>query len=331
MYANDFEEAVSDLVGKGAEAYVSPVISAFGTDLNSGWIQSGPKGKLFNLTAELSFIVMYTDFTGNDEFSVSSNYNFSYDQAQAIVGNTGNSDLDTYLVNQIISEDFTVEMFGPTITGSDQDSVRIVFPEKVFDYNGQSVTVDEYEVVLPVTGVLGDLPGLPLVAPQLKIGTFFGTERGLRYLPSYDVPDFGKFSYLGVGFQHNPQVWLPVKLPVDLALAFYTQSMELGDMVTTTASTYGVTARKTFGPKLFNVTPYAGLMLENSNITFEYDYERQISDNEYETTKIKFDLEGENSSRITLGSAFKLGFVKLNLDYSLAKYNSASLGFSFAF
>ncbi|MBN2830617.1 MAG: hypothetical protein JXR56_09895 [Candidatus Cloacimonetes bacterium] len=331
LIAGDLEEAITELVGKGAEAYVSPIVSAFGADLNSGWIQSGPKAKILGFTAELSFIVMATSFSGNDDFDVNSEYNFSYDQAAAIVGDTGNTDANNYLINLITSQDFTVEMFGPTITGSSQDSVRVRFLGDTFSYNGATYTVDEYDVVLPVTGFLEDLPALPLFTPQLKVGTIYGTEVGLRYLPTYEIPDLGKFSYLGFGLQHNPQVWLPVKLPVDLALAFYTQSMELGDIVTATATSYGLTAKKTFGPKMFNVTPYAGLMMEGSTMKLEYDFEREVSPTETISEKIKLELEGENSTRIILGSSFKLGFVKLNLDYNIAKYNSASVGFGFAF
>ncbi len=46
---------------------------------------------------------------------------------------------------------------------------------------------------------------------------------------------------------------------------------------------------------------------------------------------IAFNLVAENSVRLMLGAAFKLGFISLNVDYNIAKYNAVSAGLDFIF
>jgi hypothetical protein len=56
-----------------------------------------------------------------------------------------------------------------------------------------------------VHGLLEDLPALPLFAPQLTVGTIYGTQASFRFVPTYDVTDLGDFKYFGFGLQHNPK------------------------------------------------------------------------------------------------------------------------------
>ena len=46
---------------------------------------------------------------------------------------------------------------------------------------------------------------------------------------------------------------------------------------------------------------------------------------------VAFELNGENSSRLTLGLGIRLLVVNINVDYSLAKQNTATAGLFFAF
>jgi hypothetical protein len=181
------------------------------------------------------------------------------------------------------------------------------------------------------TGVYGLMNGaelLPMFAPQIAIGTIYGTRLTARGLPPFEVQDLGEVTYFGGGLQHNIKAWLPLPLPVDISLAAFYQSLALGDYVSASGFTAGLNVSKTFGMKMLSVTPYAGYMLENYSMNFSYEY---LVAEDIDPVKIDFDIEGENSHRLTIGTTFKLGFSHLNFDYNIGEYQSITAGLALAF
>jgi hypothetical protein len=113
---------------------------------------------------------------------------------------------------------------------------------------------------------------------------------------------------------------------VDFSGGIFTQRLTVGENFTATASAAGVMMSKTFGWRLFNVIPYAGAMVERSTMTVEYDYVLRLPGDRLTTRQIRFDSDGENQGRLTLGLGFRLLLLNFNLDYSLGKYRSVSAG-----
>ena len=170
---------------------------------------------------------------------------------------------------------FTVELTGPTIIGSKTDTVKVNFPAQAIKVNtpGGLVTYNIPATVINTgaTGLLGDVKEVPLAAPQLSIGTIVGTQLTLRYLPNVQLSsDIGDLKYFGFGIQHNPGVWFPNPLPLDICASFFTQTLDVGSILKTKATAFGINASKRFGPGAVNITPYAGFMLESSTMTFDY-------------------------------------------------------------
>jgi Family of unknown function (DUF6588) len=333
IHAQDLNQTLSNLSEDAAKAYVAPIVSGFGADLNSGWVHRIPKAEKFGFDLEITIVGMGTFFgDANKTFSSSGNFRFNQDQAYNMTSDISNPNARDAIVNQIISTDFQVGIGGPTVVGAKDQNVVISFPGKTFTYNSQDYTVPAQDIVLPVTGYLGNISLMPLAAPQISLGTVYGTSLELRFLPSMQISsDLGNFSYFGIGFQHNPAVWFDdLKLPVDLSVDFYTQTLKVGTIFKSSATMFGINAGRTFGWSMLNVTPYAGLSFESSTITVNYV---QTVDTQTgpEDLNISFDLKGENSARFTIGAAFKLAIINLNIDYSLAKYNSASVGLGFVF
>ena len=174
-----------------------------------------------------------------------------------------------------------VTVSGPTIVGSKKDSikvsftggsVRVPYPTLADPNHDTVVTLLSANQTLGVVGFLEDLPMLPLAAPQASIGTILGTKFSLRYLPSVELDKkIGKFEYTGFGIQHNPFMWIPVpEPPVDVSIGYFTQTMKVGKIFESKASLFGIQASKTFGPGALNITPYAGLSFEKSDITIKY-------------------------------------------------------------
>jgi len=219
---------------------------------------------------------------------------------------------------------------GPTIFGKDDASVIVNTKATSVTANGQSVTVPASSIVLgDVRGILND-PGIfPSFAPQLSIGTVFGTQATVRWLPNITIDgDVGDLSYFGFGIQHNPAIWFSNPLPVDLSFSFFTQHLEIGSGVLDVNTTaFGANVSKTFGNFLASVTPYAGFLIESSTMKADYDYEIAPG----LIVPIQFELDGENSSRATVGLGASLLGINLFADYNFAKVNTVSLTVMYGF
>jgi len=346
--AQSFEETLQKMSSDAAKAYVNPIVSGFGVDLNGGWFHRAPRATMFGFDLEVGVVGMETIFKDeNKKFSSNGTFSFTDQQAASLttfvdsdpqfqsVPQAQRDVIKLQLQNQIEAQSFPLTVSGPTVVGSGTDSVTIAFPSKTFNVSGYgNVTVPGQKVVLPVTGYLGELKAMPLAAPQLSIGTIAGTELTFRYLPSQDIKNLGKASYFGWGIQHNPAIWLGAvdALPVDLSLSFFTQKLKFGDVFQTKATAFGVNVSKRLGWGFLNLTPYAGFMFESSTMSFAYDFYAPDPSNNYQPTlpeHVSFDLESANKSRLVVGLSFKLLIVNINADYNIGKYNSATAGIMF--
>jgi hypothetical protein len=315
-----------------ASSYVSPIVSAFGSNLNGGWFHRAPQAKIWGIDIEFGIVAMGTFFNeDHKKFSTTGKFKFTKNEAYQLVPNTYPTVVRDAIVNELIKQEFGVGISGPTIVGANTDTIRIAFNGTTISTGGTSYTLPAKTIPLPVTGYLEELPALPLAAPQLTLGTVYGTSFTFRYLPAIEIDkDLGEFKYFGFGIMHNPGMWFPNPLPLEVAVGFFTQSMEVGKFFSTSATAFGIYASKTFGPGALNITPYAGLIMESSSIDVKYD---AIIDDPVPNTpvSIAFELEGENSVRFTIGTSIKLGFINLNVDYNMAKYSSVTGGLNFIF
>ncbi|MDD8018076.1 MAG: hypothetical protein PHP42_06860 [Bacteroidota bacterium] len=352
--AQDMAGTMVKLAGDAAKEYVNPIVTGFGADLNGGWFHKAPASKMLGFDLEFGLVAMGTfpsDAAKKIPDGTSGAFRFSggyysgdfvhnpsgeKSQAEIIAQNIPNWNLIPVtnkqdIIDKISAQDFSVGITGGTIVGSKTDTIKIVFPGKTIDF-GPSGTRDipGSSVAIPdVAGLLENVSVIPLAAPQLSLGTFVGTQFTFRYLPEVEVSkEVGKFKYFGFGIQHNPGIWFPNPLPVDISASFFTQKLSVGTLFVSKATAFGINVSKTFGPGALNVTPYAGFMLESSTMTF--DYTAKIT-NSVGTTDlpIHFELEGANKSRLTLGLSLKLLFLNINADYNLGKNNSATAGLMF--
>lgn len=334
-FAQTLQETLDYLTGDAGQSYVAPVISGFGANLNSGWIHRPPKAIKFGVDIEIGFVAMGT-FMSDASKTISSQgqFQFSKSQAELLVPSSISGPLRTAVINELVSKKFTVNISGPTITGKKSDSVKVGFTGGAFASG--TVNLPSKTITTPVTGFLDDVPIIPLAAPQLSIGTVYGTQAQFRFLPSVKLGDLGEFSYFGFGILHNPGIWLTNPLPVDVSVGFNTQSLKVGDIFKTSATSFGVFASKQFGPGAINITPYAGLMFESSSVDVNYNTTVDVPVTVGGTTTyvptatgVSFNLKGENTTRFTIGASLKLALLSLSVDYNLAKYNVVSASLTF--
>lgn len=335
--AQSLEETLSKLSSTAGKSYVAPVISAFGSNLNSGWVSQVPSATRVGFHLDVKIAAMGSFFSDeNKNFNTSGKFFFTSSQVDQILAASNISTSNQYyssLKNELLKTELDVKFSGPTIVGSKNEYLKINFPGKSvtvqnqnFDLKAQSFDVNA------VKGFLDELPVFPTAAPQLTVGTVMGTNVSFRYLPDVDIEDMGKFTFFGIGAIHNPGVWFPNPLPVDIGVGYFTQKMKVGDIFESTANQFGLYVSKTFG-LVISITPYAGLVSENSKTTVSYDYQSNETVNGVQVpkTKLSFELEGENTTGFVVGFTLHLAAVNINADYKVAKTKTASAGISFGF
>jgi hypothetical protein len=332
-----------------ASKYVAPIVSAFGMNLNGGWFHKAPSAKIFGFGIEVGVVGMATFYPEDQKylsFETSGDFQFSASQATDIVAGISldpalepfRALIENSLIDAITGRGISVGISGATVIGDPEDYIKIAYSAEdividnpLFGAPGQPATitlpVPSDVITLPIGGfeAISDLSFLPLAAPQLSLGTVLGTRVTFRYLPSITLDEeLGKFKYFGFGIQHNPGVLLPTPLPFDIGVGYFTQTLEIGTLFKAKTTAFGINASKKLGVGPISITPYAGFMIEKSNIDITYDF---IVDTE--EIHVAFALEGENRSRITLGLSLRLLMLNFNADYNIGKYNSVTVGVMF--
>ncbi len=346
--AQDLAETISQLTGTAAQEYVKPITSAFGANMNAGWYNKAPKATKFGIHFEGGAVFMGALLSGGSKtIDVNGTFRFdstfSRDIANQIdtSGTYGQGEMIRDSVAAALSRnDNNVRFAGPTVIGS-SDNMKVFLAPSTMNVTvpnnapgGSGDTTFAVEVpgdtieLAGVNGILRDLPALPLFAPQITLGTVYGTNLTLRWMPTVSTTDeIGDVEFFGFGIQHNPSVWLGTKLPVDLSIGYFTQSLKVGDLFEARSNAYGLNVSKQFGWRFLNLTPYGGLMYESSSLDFEYTYSyTDPLTGASEELPVDFTIDGENSFRTTVGLGIRLMVLNINADYSFAKYPTASLG-----
>ncbi len=332
--AQNMDARIEQLSATAGSAYLAPAIHSFGAGMNSGWMGAPPSAKVLGFDLQVGFVGMGTKFADNTQtFSVKGTYRFNDEQAMVLAQQaTINPLAQQEIANQIVQQDIGVVISGPTIRGSKKDNVKI---------NSESFTVHTTygdKVVPAYTTDLSDIHGLfgddvsmmPAASPQIKIGTVYGTQAIIRFLPSYDIKDAGKFKFFGFGLQHNPGLWFKTPLPVDISVGFLSQDMKLGSIIDFSTLAYGVNVGKQFGVGMLSVTPYGGLIFEKSKLDVNYTDTLQTSTGK-QPTNISFSLTGENKFKFNLGVKLHILAMDLLAEYNFGKYSTLSGTFAFAF
>jgi len=176
-----------------------------------------------------------------------------------------------------------------------------------------------------------DLNSFALAVPQLRIGSYRGTEALIRYI-AFDVGDaeLGDVSLFGFGLRHSISQYLSPEFPAAIAAGFFWQRFDLGqnqaggDLISASAFTFGVQASKRYGDKLMFVEPYTGLSVDTFSMDVSYE-----SDTPESPEIIDLSLESDTTLHLTLGVGLKLAFVNGYAEYSVAGQNSFSFGLGF--
>lgn len=338
--AQSLNERLQKLSGDVSKAYMSPAFNPFGANLNGGWFSAPPEPVKSKFNIEFGIVGMASQLSSDDSwFSLNTDFKFDKTQAQTLTKSVDAAVRDQ-VIQQILNRSFNVTISGPTITGSSINKISVLYAPK----EGESFKVSDPNIPFPVyvdlpsqsidLGVSGAISGikyLPAAAPQLKVGTFYGTQAIIRFIPSTRITEqVGNLSFFGFGLQHNPNVWFNYEMPVDVSAGFLVQNISVGSIIDVNTLSYGVNVAKTFSFGWFGVTPIAGFLLESSNIKITYS-QTINTDAGQENVNVNFDLDGINKSRFLTGFKIHLAVIDITGEYNFGKINSFTGGISFGF
>lgn len=285
LCAESFDEKLQRLSEEAAKGYVQPLVTSFGTNLNSG---------LFNTAEVLKPSILRPIRFG-----------FGFHAMIAFV-----PDADKTFK--------AADPFNP----NDTVTTATVFGDKGYTYENP-IYPDSPVRVYP-DGL--DISMVPLIIPQFRFGLPKGNELMIRYLPPFELGDYGDIQFWGVGLKHSIDQYIPL-FPIHLAVQGAYQALSVGDVVDITSIAINAQASK----RILMWTFYGGLGWESTKLKAEYDY-NPYAGHTLSQDKISFDITGDNNVRMTLGFRYAIiPFVHLNADYTISNYNAATVGLGMSF
>ena len=211
----------------------------------------------------------------------------------------------------------------------------------------------------------GNISQVYAAVPQLEVGSLFGTELLLRFIPSIQLDkNVGDFSFFGVGLKHSISQYIEDS-PLDIAIQGVYQTTKITQIVgvtkaelTADANIYNVNLE--FSKKIKNISDwfgdldiYGGYSFEQFNIESSYKYTLPVT--LQKELGLMTDVNGEiaadpangypgdtqpqvakgtiddTNNKLILGIAKPIGPVTIALDYSISRFNLLTMGIDVTF
>lgn len=295
--AQDLSEQLFKLAGLNAKNYVSPILTGWSADLNSGFYHSADLHDLLGFDVQLKFsAAQVLDEDKKYQFQMPST--ITYTLAPGITR--------TFTAGT----DYPAQVTTPTAVGDKNEVI-------VKSFNNANTGGDRELFRLP--GGF-DIPYTPLPVPQAALGLPFGLEVIGRFIPTTAVGDVGKVNFLGFGVRHDLDQYIPVPLPIDIAVHFMTQKFNFKDkddnnLISSSATAYGIEA----SARAAIFTLYGGFQVESASFTVGPYTANFTEGTQTKSVRVdEFTVDGKNSSRFHAGLRLVLLIINVHADYSFA-------------
>ena len=291
-----------------AKGYASPILKAFGYGLNQGWYNTAKPHKIGGVDLTVTVSAVYIP---------SSDLLYKVDNTQlksiALV-TPANGNVPT--------------IFGPEDTPAT--------PAPVYRNKTTNSTFNGPGGIDP-KGTYG-INALPVPMAQLGIGLPKGFDLKLRYVPTLNLGDQGKFNMFGIGVMHDVKQYIPgiKNLPFDLSGFVGYTKMKLDVALDNTKpdqhaifESSATTIQGVISKKIAVLTVYGGLgyNIAKTGLAINGTY---TPDSSVPAATIKNPVNFDVSSsgpRATAGMRLKLAVITFHADYTLQKYKTLTVGF----
>ncbi|UCD38788.1 MAG: hypothetical protein JSW54_04730 [Fidelibacterota bacterium] len=325
-------ETLEALVKQNAKGYLSPLVTAFGTGANSGTFQRAKPHKIlgFDVTLnaalvsvpeaaqEFEFLIPDNNIStpiaipGYGTHSVDLPFNVLYSTGVMVPTFFGETDGVNVPVNNTAARTAIINGLV-TSTSLDASTIETLAGSEIDN------AIDGIPPLGGEEGISGiGVPLWPSIMPQFSVGLPMNVELTFRGF-TLDIPESDDQIKLGgfgakIGFSE----FIPL-FPVDLAAGYYATNLDLAGVVTGANTIMTLQASKSIPL----ITIYGGFGLESSQLSIKYDYTNP-ADQSIDT--IKFDMEGDNKTRVIAGLRLKLALLTINADVNTGEYTAYNLG-----
>lgn len=317
------QENINDLLTAGisdakqfSTDYLAPASEGLAFGINNGWFNNAKAPKRFGF-----------------EISIIGNVSFIKDEKKSFQMNVADYD-------NIDFEDGSSSNIVATALGHNN-------PEIVIVIDNPSIG-DNIRLTLP-TGIGSENINLiPTAFLQASFSPFTGTQLKGRFFPKVETEDV-KVGFYGLGIQQEFTSWLPADKIFPVAISGLVAYTHLDGSYNFTDGQYVQGENQQIdtkvntllfellvGTKLKIINFYGGVGYMDGKSTTDllgtYRVNTGFIIPGYTEIKDPFSVEQDVSGvRATVGANLKLGFFSLNADYTLAEFDSASVGLNFSF
>ncbi len=344
LTAGDLEENLSLMLENNAEMYVQPLVTGFGSSMNSGLYKRAKctTGKLplpigFDVNIIVSASLVPDEDLNYDYYFMDNTIDFDLQSIDASLPNVTMSISDLYTADKEETPTISGDEEGAVITPKTQSDVIDALIVKMNP--ATSIEETAYRAALNssysyISNLIpqfqfpngSNIPAIPSANVQLNVRIPFGIELGLRGAPPYKIKDVGEFKMLGFGVRKN----IPVPI-VDVAVGGFYQILTIGDVFEAKNINVHTEIGKTLGIPGFKISPYLGVGMDKSTVDLTYTILGGTIPGNSEDQEIEFNMEGENKFRTNLGFSLQIALLHLQGEYSIGKYQSATLNVGLTF
>ena len=299
--AQNLQSSLSQVGSQYGQAYVAPLVNSFGVDMNSGLFHSASMGGILPFGLHL-----YVGVQLSGALLTSSDKSFNLTYKDTLNSTLYGRQVSTYTVTN-----------APTVFGSKEPGKVVVTPDNPL------VPVDSMNTI----GGLVNTSIAPLPIPQIGLGSIFGTDVLVRYLPKISLSDYGSMQLFGIAIRHSISQYIPL-VPVDIAVQLGFQSFSLtdtsgGDIMKASTFAANIEVSKT----LAILTLYGGLQMESSSVDLKYTYNPGQN---LQPIPVSVSMKGKNKFRALIGFNLGMGPLVINADYSIGSINAVTAGIGIA-
>ena len=318
------QENINDLLTAGindaqrfSTAYLAPASQGLAFGINNGWFNNAKAPKKYGF-----------------EISLMGNVSFVKDEKKSFQLHV--SDYE----NVRFSDNSPSKMVATAFGENDPDiTVFVTYDDPIFGNQ-------EVAITLP-TGIGSEnINFLPTAFLQASFSPFKGTQLKARFFPNVETDDVN-VGFYGVGIQQEFTSWLPADKVLPVAISGVVAYTHLNGSYDFTDGQYVKGENQQIdtkvntllfellvGTKLKIINFYGGLGYISGKSTTDLLGTYRITDGLLFSQDIinPFSVEHDISGiRGTVGAHLKMGIFSINADYSIAEYDSASIGFNFSF
>ncbi|TVZ57572.1 hypothetical protein NA63_0057 [Flavobacteriaceae bacterium MAR_2010_105] len=324
VLCSNAQENIDDLLAAGVQDakqyttdYIAPASEGLAFGINNGWFNNAKTPHRFGF-----------------EISLIGNASFIKDEKKSFLLNVADYE-------NVRFEDGSSSKNVATALGHNDPDITIIVT-----YDDPIFGNQEVELTLPTGLGSTDLNLIPTAFLQASFSPFKGTQVKARYFPEVNAKD-AKIGLYGVGLQQDFTSWLPADKIIPVAISglvayshlngsydFTDSSLVDGENQQINTEVNTLLLQLIVGTKLNIINFYGGLGYITGKSTTDllgtYRVNNGVifSEEIVDPFSIKQDVSGV---RATVGANLKLGFFGLNADYSIAEFDSASLGINFSF